>query len=771
MKKSLSLSISLSLVLSAFGPGIASARMVTKGASVAPTTALTAPITQLGVGLTGSSLRLTPGLDAPTLGGGLQLMTVPSLQSLTLQVGSQISPVAQAASPASLSAQPVTHAKTSLGPVLPFTGNVNLRQTIKAAQPDQAAQPKTAFGKTMQALFAKTPEFSKMNGADSHSAADRDFQARIGGESGPAAVSAVDASGNVEIIIMAREGSGQQLTQDVLPASLATGMSAKSLELELNNQFGRLGITKSFLNAHNASAIGTVAKINAAVIQAPEGQSDSLLAALRRMGHDAQIGRRFSVPESMTAEPTARSMGLKETAKLVKADKLQDELKKVLGEPTPPAPETKETNTKANPVTRLMKAVANAFRRMFRGVAVTNPVLPWAILDSFAWVEHPYMKGRFLKSVTNENDGQTHGTHTASTVVGMDIFNYHGRNYNIFPNGRASESDILFKMSMSQKDGALATTHSWGDGGGNPAGAIEKLFTKMAAEGLHHSVSAGNSGYYGKNRIGGPAIAYYNADFKINGKVIGQVKRIKAVAASDADKKTASFSSRGPGSQTTSRGEEYKDWPQKPDESGMGVNLIAAAPPGKGSDNAELGGPGMSMSGTSMSNPGVFGAFMLLTRGVLVLLADQLPKMQQKELTQFAMDLARYSMTETAEKVDSKDKVGDGFIDVWAAYEFAAKTLKENQPAPQQLKKREMTTKEFFALNLVGVVGSITAGILLHAPLWGILGTFVAPIPVILAYVGLMRLLGTPMSWPKFSVNPSVSFGGKSYSARPRDRK
>ncbi|PIP82067.1 MAG: hypothetical protein COR54_16840 [Elusimicrobia bacterium CG22_combo_CG10-13_8_21_14_all_63_91] len=88
------------------------------------------------------------------------------------------------------------------------------------------------------------------------------------------------------------------------------------------------------------------------------------------------------------------------------------------------------------------------------------------------------------------------------------------------------------------------------------------------------------------------------------------------------------------------------------------------------------------MSGTSMSNPGVFGAFLLLTRGVLVLLADQLPKMQQKELTQFAMDLARYSMTQTAEKVAPVDEVGDRFIDVWAAFEFAAKTLKENQPAP-----------------------------------------------------------------------------------------
>ena len=55
-----------------------------------------------------------------------------------------------------------------------------------------------------------------------------------------------------------------------------------------------------------------------------------------------------------------------------------------------------------------------------------------------------------------------------------------------------------------------------------------------------------------KNTVGGPAIAVYETDLVINGKVIGKVKRIKAIAASDADKKTASFSSRGPGSRITS---------------------------------------------------------------------------------------------------------------------------------------------------------------------------------------------------------------------------
>jgi hypothetical protein len=231
---------------------------------------------------------------------------------------------------------------------------------------------------------------------------------------------------------------------------------------------------------------------------------------------------------------------------------------------------------------------------------------------------------------------------------------------------------------MAQTDGALATTNSWGDGSGNPEGAIEKLFVKTAEAGMHHSISAGNSGSR-KNTIGGPAIAVSNADLVINGKVIGKVKRIKAIAASDSDKKTAYFSSRGPGSRTTAGSpEQYKDYPQKPDESGVGVNLVAPVP--AGATVPELGGPGASMSGTSMSNPGVFGSFLLLTRGILVLLKDYLPAIPSAAQTQFAMDLARYAMTQTAEKVAPVDEVGDGFVNVWAAFQFAAQTLKDNAP-------------------------------------------------------------------------------------------
>jgi hypothetical protein len=718
------------------------------------------------------------------------------------------------------------------------------------------------------------PEFNGMGSGESKAAAEQDFQARIG-EPGAATVSG-SQDDMVEFIVSAKEGSGRQVTQDIYPSYLSPGISLQKVETALQQQFSQLGVTKSLLGVHSALPLGTLSKINTAVLRVPESQSASLMNALQTLGLDVQIGRTFSLPKPMEAEPSARTVGLKEMAKVIGVDKLQAELRKALGDPTPPAPAAQTEKSKPS----ILSAVGDLFRRMARAAPVVNPVLPWALLDSWSFVDHPFMKGHFIKSVANDDDGESHGTHTGGTVVGMDPWNFHGRNYNIFPKGSATESDILFKLNMAQQDGALATTNSWGDGSGNPAGAIEKLFAKTAAEGVHHSVSAGNAGP-SKNTIGGPAIMTYEVDLVINGKVIGKVKRIKAIAASDADKKTASFSSRGKGSRTTSRKPEYKDWPQKPDESGVGVNLVAPVPKGKVVE--ELGGPGASLSGTSMSNPGVFGAFLLLTRGILVLLKDDLPKLAQKELTLLAMDLARYSMTQTALKVAPVDEVGDGFIDVWAAYEHAAKLLKDSAPAPapqtqsvlsaaapagaeaaptarelrigaalaglavglpvlalqltgiwahyvlttmlgggllsaavyghqdwqrsegRPLKERVLGTaaeaflafmfgtafvsslvsqwaqsrfgpevaawlhqrkaaeprnlsmKEFGVINGAGVAASIAAGFLMSAPLWGLLGTLVAPIPLLFAYVGMMRLLGIKVNWPKIRFNPSAS--------------
>ncbi|MFA5139228.1 MAG: S8 family serine peptidase [Elusimicrobiota bacterium] len=663
MKSLLSVALSLSLLASALGPGASAAVVANLATPAAPTVSVT-PVAPLGAGIS-QGMQITPALMTPGLGATLSLPMTPALQSvqtLSPLTGAQAAPVAR----------PVAAvAVTQAAPIQTLRGSKELRQAVQAAQ-DPGETP---FAKTMKDLSREMPEFNNMGSGESKTAAEADFQARIGE---PAAVTAAASQDDmVEFIVTAKDGSGRQVTQDIYPTYLSEGVSPQKVETALQQQFSQLGVTKSLLGVHAAVPLGTLSKINAAVLRVPESQSASLMNALQTLGLDVQVGRKFSLPQPMAAEPEAKTVGLKEMAKIIRADKLQDELKKVLGEPTPPAPAAQQARPSF--LASIAQSFGKFFRRMAFGVAVSNPVLPWALLDSWSFVDHPFMKGHFIKSVANDDDGESHGTHTGGTVVGMDPWNFHGRNYNIFPNGSASEADILFKLNMAQQDGALATTNSWGDGSGNPAGAIEKLFAKTASEGVHHSISAGNAGS-SKNTIGGPAIMFQNADLVINGKVIGQVKRIKAIAASDADKKTAYFSSRGKGSRTTARDPKYKDWPQKPDESGVGVNLVAPVP--KGSNVAELGGPGASMSGTSMSNPGVFGGFMLLTRGILVLLADVLPKLPTKELQLFAMDLARYSMTQTAQKVAPLDEVGDGFVDIWASYEYAAKLLKDSAPKP-----------------------------------------------------------------------------------------
>ncbi|MBI4425041.1 MAG: S8 family serine peptidase [Elusimicrobia bacterium] len=610
MKRLVSLTVSLSLLSLSLGPAAPSALALALAA-----TARTAPVALAPTGVIGAaSLQLA----APAAGLGLSPAAA-GLQGLALDV-------------------------------LPAPAGALAVQALQTP----AGQP-TPFARSLEALSAEAPDFAKAGDQGSSALARDDFQARIG--DGPAP--APDAP-EVEFIVSGSEGSQGQITQDVFPGYLnERGLAPAARRAALEQQLRQLGVSPSLLQMHEASALGTIRRTNTAVIRVPRARADGLAENLRASGLDVQVGRIFTVPEKIQLDAQARTVGLKEMSGVIGADKLQEALKKVLGDPSKP---------KAAPSRWLRKAL---------GLAAENPVLPWAVLDTWVAVAHPYLKGKFLKSVKNEDDGEEHGTHTAGTVVGVDIFNTHGRTYNIFPNGSASEGDILMKLNLAYSDGALATTNSWGDGRGNPEGAIEKLFVKGAAEGVHHDIAAGNSGS-SKNTVGGPAIAVHDVDLVINGKKIGTVKRIKAIAAADADKATAYFSSRGKGSRETSTNPKYKNYPQKPDETGVGVNLRAPVP--KGTHDPELGGPASAMSGTSMSTPGAFGAHLLLTRGILVLLKDYLPALPGPKLTEFAMDLARYSMTQTDLKGQPADDQGDGFINVWAAFEHAGKLLRENAP-------------------------------------------------------------------------------------------
>ncbi|MBI4347987.1 MAG: S8 family serine peptidase [Elusimicrobia bacterium] len=634
MKRLLSLSLSLSLLSST-----AFAQM-----RVAVTVA---PVTGVPV--------MSPVVAGPQVAPGGNALTVTALNGTMLP------------RPAVLRAAPANSGTGAARTAQPGSTGGELAKSLTQT----ADGAPTAFGQSLNALAAPALNHNDMGSTEASGAAGNDFQTRARLE----ANNPGGSDGEVELLVSVPDGSGRQATEDVYPMGLAKpGLRPQAVEAALFRQLNKLGIEPQLLAANKARAIGVVSRINTAVLKVSEQDMAILWAELEARGLKVQRGRQFEVPKPMAAEPNARTVGLKETAAIYGADKLQAKLREVLGDP--------ETHRPTGVLARVFSTVKQAL-----GLAVKNPVLPWAVLDTWVAVAHPYIKGRMEKETANNPDSETHGSHTAGTVIGMDPWNFSGRVYNIFPGGSASESDILFKLNKAQEEGALATTNSWGDGSGNPEGAIEKLFIKGSEKGIHHSISAGNSGSRA-NTIGGPAIVYHNVDLVVNGKVIGKVKRIKAIAAADADKNIAYFSSRGPGSRTTARDpEKYKNWPVKPDETGMGVNLVAPVP--SGPTVPELGGPGASMSGTSMSNPGVFGTFLLLTRGILVLLKDYLPAVPNAQQTQFAMDLARWAMTETAEKKGAVNDFGDGFINVWSAFQLAEKTLKENPPqkvAPAHLR-------------------------------------------------------------------------------------
>lgn len=510
-------------------------------------------------------------------------------------------------------------------------------------------------------------------------AAGEDFMRRIGALDrtvGQLEPSDADPAGEVEIIVTLPKDSPASVTEDIhVDSLLASGVAPHSIDAKVETQLRPLGIAPELLETHGAATVGTLRRINTVVLKAPSEAAEELIERLRERGLAARPGATFELKdEEKKEEDVGEGVGLKRVSEVLRADKLQAELKKTLGEPRNPreAPEDAPKSAFGS----VMQKLAAVFRRVFLGVALVNPALPWAILDTWVQGDHPYLRGRLEKNVVGEMDNEIHGTHTAGTVIGVDIFNFSGRAYNMLPNGHWREGEALMALNRAVEEGALATTNSWGSPYGDPEDEVVKLFMALAEEGVHHNIAAGNDGRDGSDSVGSPGVAYHFTDLVLGGRIVGKAKRIKTIAAADEELKTADFSSRGPGSWTTATNtEEYNDYPAKPDEAGVGVKVVAPVPT-RGVEVPELGGMGRRLNGTSMSTPGAFGAFLLLTRGILVLLKDYLPKLPDRELKLFAMDLARYSMTATAKKVAPRMEQGDGFIDVWAAFEHSAALLK-----------------------------------------------------------------------------------------------
>ncbi|MDD5656541.1 MAG: S8 family serine peptidase [Elusimicrobia bacterium] len=487
--------------------------------------------------------------------------------------------------------------------------------------------------------------------------------------------------GRIEIMLTLPEGSPRVPTEDVYgDLLLAKGTQPAVVAAKLEAQLRQAGMPPELLQAHDARLIGTIRKINALILDAPGDAS--LLRELKALDFTIRIRDR---PSDIPADPDlfkpaisrAQITDFRQLAAITGADKLQAELKKVLGEPLAPSRQ-RAREQELSPLGRGLRWLRETFYRFVLGVTAVNPNLPWAILDSWVHTGHRFLEERFERSVFNEPSHVDHGTHTASTVVAMDIFNFSGRNYNIAPNGSISEGKAALLLSQAVADGALATTNSWGEWTGSPEYVPVELFMKTAAEGIHHNIAAGNLGGDMSDTISTPGIAYFLTDLVLGRRSFPKaVKRIKTIGAADADGSATDFTADGPGSwATTLRPDLFPDFPPKPDETTVGRYLLGATIPERGDFLPELGGQGIIHSGTSMSTPAGFGAFLLLTRACLVLLSDYLPELPPRKLALYAMDIARHAMSATARRIAPAIKSGDGFIDVWAAFHYAAALLR-----------------------------------------------------------------------------------------------
>ncbi|MEE8424498.1 MAG: S8 family serine peptidase, partial [Elusimicrobiota bacterium] len=410
-----------------------------------------------------------------------------------------------------------------------------------------------------------------------------------------------------------------------------------SISVELNSvKTGMIGL----LAAHNAQPIATYKLINAATIQVPEGQEASLRSALEAQGFltydnaerrivvpiedDEEIGDEFKRQDA----EIGGAVTMDETLKISTADKVQEEARKRWGSPG--------MGWRRSLLAALLSVI---------NVVVPQPAI--AIMDTGVEQDHrliqPYLKA--AKDVRPDGDGADdngHGSWVTSMVANYSRWTNNITHYKAFINGGATLDDVLKGLTMAANDGNIIMSNSWGSGDGNP-GSPDSLMVKEMADkkGMIIVQAAGNSGYYGKNSIGSPAIIHHRAP---NG-----APRVIAVAATKRDKRRAGFSSRGEGSRVTSRGDEYKDYPRKPD----------AAEQGNNTEGAWLGGRLRAISGTSMSTPKFAGTLALLAMLFGVTKAGE----ELDRIVKAVFD------TLTNEHDQNEIDIGDGFSAAWAAYQ------------------------------------------------------------------------------------------------------
>lgn len=83
---------------------------------------------------------------------------------------------------------------------------------------------------------------------------------------------------------------------------------------------------------------------------------------------------------------------------------------------------------------------------------------------------------------------------------------------------------------------------------------------------------------------------------------------------------------------------------------------------------------------------------------------------------------------------------------------------------------RDLTMTELFVLNLAGMAAAVGIGMLLESWLVGLLGLYLVPVPFIIGYVLVRRVMGDAVKMPLIRYDPGISWAGKRYPYGDDDR-
>lgn len=458
--------------------------------------------------------------------------------------------------------------------------------------------------------------------------------------SGPANAAAPAAMPESKVLLVQLSGASRPLGSDIHLGAIDVrrpgGMGFFSTQQDaLGAELEAAGLSRESLSSYNASPIASYRRINTATVRVPVSTADAFRAEMEARGHKVYENVAKSIvtpiedrPDYVKPEGFWGGLSMKDTLKLSTADKVHDVARGRWG-----APGSGLRNWLARTLLRLS------------GDAPAQPKV--AVIDTGVDIDHPLVKPGLAghKDVQPGGDGiddNGHGTWVTSMVLNFAPWLKSITHYKAFKNGGATTDDVLKGLTMAANDGNIIMSNSWGDDGGDPDGPDSQLVAKLAAEGRIMVFAAGNNGYSGADTVGSPAIASYK-DART-----GAI-RVIAVAATDANKKVTSFSSKGLGSEVTKKGGKWENYPHKPDLAEQGDNTEGAWP----------GGRTRSISGTSMSTPKMAGTIALLAQMFGVTEVGE--KLDKIVLAVFA--------TLSNERNQSEAAIGQGFSVVKAAYD------------------------------------------------------------------------------------------------------